>query len=76
MYVLTLINCIVLAMDRFPISPDEVRITDLINITISFIFMLEMVIKLFGLGFKEYSRDRFNLLDAIIVCFSIIDISL
>lgn len=32
-----------------------------------------MIIKLFGLGFKGYLRDSFNLFDGIIVMISIID---
>ena len=33
-----------------------------------------MIIKLFGLGFKEYARDSFNLFDALVVVLSIVDI--
>ena len=32
-----------------------------------------MVIKLIGLGFREYSRDSFNIFDAIVVVLSIVD---
>jgi len=32
-----------------------------------------MVIKLLGLGLKEYSRDQFNIFDAIVVVLSLID---
>ena len=32
-----------------------------------------MVIKLIGLGVKEYARDRFNLFDAFIVTASFVD---
>jgi hypothetical protein len=49
---------------------------DKMNIAMSFIFGIEMIIKLFGLGVKEYSRDGFNLFDAFIVALSIIDFSL
>ena len=35
-----------------------------------------MVIKLLGLGFREYARDSFNLFDAAIVILSIIEIIL
>lgn len=35
-----------------------------------------MIIKLVGLGIKEYARDRFNLLDALIVFVSVLDITL
>jgi len=33
-----------------------------------------MVIKLFGLGFKEYSRDSFNLFDAVVVILSLVEV--
>lgn len=35
-----------------------------------------MVIKLIGLGFREYTRDSFNIFDAIIVVLSIVDLIL
>lgn len=36
-------------------------------------FVVEMIIKLFGLGFEEYARDSFNLFDAFIVVISMVD---
>ena len=36
-------------------------------------FFLEMILKLMGLGFKEYARDSFNLFDAILVVVSLIE---
>ena len=35
-----------------------------------------MVSKLIGLGVKNYSKDRFNLFDGLIVIISLIDFSL
>jgi hypothetical protein len=35
-----------------------------------------MVIKLFGLGFKEYAKDSFNLFDAVVVALSLIELVL
>lgn len=35
-----------------------------------------MIIKLIGYGFKDYFKDNFNKFDALIVCLSIIEISL
>jgi len=39
----------------------------------SWIFTVEMIIKLAGLGLREYVRDSFNIFDAIIVIISLID---
>ena len=39
-------------------------------------FVAEMIIKLLGLGFKEYVRDQYNILDAILVIASLVDMIL
>ena len=39
-------------------------------------FVAEMVIKLFGLGFKEYAKDTFNIFDAVVVALSMIELVL
>ena len=33
-----------------------------------------MIIKLIGLGFREYARDSFNIFDAIVVVLSVLDL--
>ena len=76
MLIITFTNCLILALDRYPLSFTEINTFDKMNIAMSFIFGIEMIIKLFGLGVKEYSRDGFNLFDAFIVALSIIDFSL
>jgi len=35
-------------------------------------FTLEFLIKLTGLGFKEYVKDKFNIFDGTLVMFSIL----
>jgi hypothetical protein len=32
-----------------------------------------MIVKLLGLGFKEYAKDTFNLFDAVIVTLSMVE---
>ena len=39
-------------------------------------FFFEMVLKLCGLGFKDYIRDHYNKFDAILVIISIIELAL
>ena len=39
----------------------------------SWIFTLEMIIKVTGLGVREYVRDSFNIFDAAIVILSLVD---
>jgi len=66
-------NTFVLALDKYPEDPELNNTTDILNEFFTWAFFLEMVIKLFGLGFKEYSRDQFNIFDAVVVILSIID---
>lgn len=47
---------------------------DLFNQVCSWIFVAELIIKLTGLGFVEYSRDRFNLFDSFIVVISLVEL--
>ena len=67
-------NTFVLALEKFPEDKDIVETTDLLNSIFTWCFVIEMVIKLLGLGFREYSRDSFNLFDAFIVVLSLVDI--
>ena len=60
-------------MDKYPEDEDLSKVTNLLNNIFTYCFILEMVIKLIGLGFKEYSRDSFNIFDAIVVILSIVD---
>jgi len=63
-------------MDRYPITDRENRLQDLLNQIFSLCFVAEMLIKLVGLGFKNYARDRFNLFDALLVVLSLIEMIL
>lgn len=67
-------NTIVLALDKFPEDPEVTKITEVLNNFFTWAFVAEMIIKLFGLGFKEYTRDSFNIFDALIVVLSMIDL--
>jgi len=45
-------NTILLAMDRYPIRSDELQYLDDLNEVFTYIFLVEMCIKLIGLGFN------------------------
>jgi voltage-gated sodium channel len=66
-------NTLSLALDREPIDKDTFRALEIANTIFSWLFFGEMIIKLIGLGFKGYARDRFNLFDCVIVMFSTIE---
>ena len=73
---LIIANTVVLALDKYPEDPQEKKISEILNEVFTWAFVIEMVIKLFGLGFKDYSKDSFNLFDALIVVLSIVDMIL
>ena len=66
-------NVIVLALDKYPEDEDTAEVADFLNDIFSYMFIAEMVIKLIGLGFREYCRDSFNLFDAVVVILTIVD---
>ena len=69
-------NTVVLALDKHPEDPELTKVTDNLNNFFTWAFVAEMIIKLLGLGFREYARDSFNIFDAIIVILSIVDMVL
>ena len=47
-----------------------------VNYFFTFIFLIEMLVKVIGFGLKEYARDPVNLLDGFITICSILDLLL
>ena len=70
---LIIVNTIALAMDSYPKNLQREEIANQMNDIFSWCFTAEMVIKLIGLGFKEYTRDTFNIFDAVLVIISLVD---
>ena len=51
-------------------QPDYLtKLVELSNLIFSFIFSLEMIMKLTAFGFITYVSDGFNVFDGLIVCF-------
>ena len=46
-----------------------------VNIVFALIFLFEMLLKIFGLGIRDYLRNRENLLEAFITITSMIDLA-
>ena len=51
-------------------------VLDTVNMVLTIIFVLEMLLKMIGLGLGDYFQDSFNCFDCAIVCFSIFEIIL
>ena len=63
-------------MDRVNIPESEKFTLEVLNTVFMWCFFAEMILKLVGLGFKEYSRDPYNLFDAILVVVSLVEYAL
>ena len=72
--VIILANTFVLSQDSYPEKKNMSKIYEWANIVFSGIFIIEMFIKLIGLGPLGYLRDRFNIFDAVIVVIATSDI--
>lgn len=75
-YGLIVVNTVTISMYTYDQDAEMTRKLNVWNIFFSAIFLLEMVFKLIGLGFKDYFSDRYNFLDSFVVLMGIIDISL
>ena len=71
-------NTIVLAIEFSDqdtvIGPLYGQVLDGINLFFTVFFTVEMLIKMFALGLREYSSDNFNLFDALIVVISLVEL--
>ncbi len=67
------VNTAVLASVHHPMPEGLDTKLEIINFALSCIFLIEMILKLFGLGLREYSRDRFNVFDAFVVSMSVLE---
>lgn len=71
-----LANCVILMSDHYPIENSVSMGLDATNAMLSIFFTIELMLKLFGNGVRQYSRDLFGMFDAMVVVISIVDICL
>jgi Ion transport protein len=70
-------NTLVLALDKYPSINNQLdHDLDIINIVFFGIFTVEMLIKITGMGPRNYIRDNFNIFDALIITLSVADVCL
>ena len=72
-FVLILANTITLACYTYDESDTQIKVLEVFNEIFTWAFFLEMILKLIGLGFKNYTQDSYNVFDAVIVAISLVD---
>lgn len=57
-----ILNTMCLAMDKYPQFEEEwiIKMLNNLNFLFTVIFTAEAVIKMVGLGFKEFNKEKFN----------------
>jgi voltage-dependent calcium channel T type alpha-1I len=71
--ILILANTAVMAVDRYDISEQESQILYYINLALTIVFVIEIILKVFGLGPKEYLRDGFNIFDSLVIVIGLLE---
>lgn len=71
-----LLNTFIMATESVDMTKDHENTLEEANLAFVIIFAFEMVVKIFGLGIKDYFMQKSNTFDAILVVLSILEISL
>jgi len=66
-------NTVIMAMERYGQPKSEMAICDKLNEVFTWIFIVEMFIKLNAIGPKKYVSDKMNWLDGFVVNLSIFE---
>lgn len=62
-----------MAIDHYEMSDNLINILYIVNMILTILFVLEMVIKILGLGIRDYLRDGFNIFDSIIIIIGLLE---
>jgi hypothetical protein len=73
---IVLLNCVVLASDHYGINQTTADILEAVNLSCTLLFVVEMALKIIGLGHRRYAEDSFNLFDAFLVVSSLVELAL
>lgn len=65
-------NTIILALDGLVSDPKGVSTLDTFNFSFTIIFIIDMCLKMIGMGLVDYFRDKMNTFDCIIVLLSLV----
>ena len=72
-----IINTITLAMDKYPPPPPaQDAAFQTLNLVFTTVFTVELVLKVVGLGFLRFARDKFNIFDTLVVIVSLAELAL
>ena len=70
------LNTVVMAIESYPEDPTIAGISYALNLLFTFIFVVEMIIKMIGLGLRGYCSDGFNIFDGTVVTISLVELGI
>jgi len=68
------LNTLILCCDSWPMDDARENVLEVLNFVFTLIFLLEMALKLLGLGITRYLSDAFNAFDAFVCTVSLIEL--
>lgn len=71
---LIVLNTITLGMEHYNMSTSERSFLNSANLVFTVAFTVELVLKVIGLGPRQYAKDFFNLFDFVIVTISLVEL--
>lgn len=74
--VVIITNTAVMASQSYPGNPQWQVASDYLNVAFCFYFILELLVKLLGVGPRAFVRDKMNLFDALVVAASLVEVAL
>jgi len=75
-FMVVLFNCAALLFDRYKIDPESAKVIEIVNISATFVYLLEFAIKLLGLGPSLFVKDLLNIVDTVVLGLGLVDFSL
>lgn len=69
-----LANTAVMSATRYPEDPSWTAASETLNMAFTFYFLVELLVKLMGLGPRQYIKDRLNQFDALVVLASLVEV--
>jgi hypothetical protein len=74
--VVIITNTAVMASQSYPGNPQWQVASDNLNVAFCFYFILELLVKLLGVGPGSFVRDKMNLFDALVVAASLVEVAM
>lgn len=76
MLVLVILNTIIFCLDGLVAKPEILLMLEFLNVVFSILFIIEMVLKVTGIGIVKYLKDKMNMLDLVVVIISMVELIL